>query len=258
MRRLKTLVIVIMLQCVLAGAQTVALSIQPAAQRIAIDSSGKVRVAIDSVKALHAYSIRVHYDPVILRYRSFQGLQFLGTSSFLFKQVDSVNGFVQIDEALLGPGGRSGSGNLFEMTFVASSNGTAKLQFTDADLRDSTNTMIPAGMLDADIQVGNVSGVEETKRERLEAVQVVNYPNPFNLSTTIVVRGEVRTHATLQIFSSIGQEVFRTNIAPGQGEGMIVTWNARDYSGKVVPSGMYLLRVEANASVYWTKTLLVK
>ena len=252
------LVLVCMLQSVPAWGETVSLALEPAAQHIGLDSSGKVRVAVNTEIMLHAYSIKIKYDPLILHYQSFRGLQFFGSSSFLFKQIDSANGLIQVDEALLGPGGRIGSGGFFEVTFVGTTNGTTLLQFDETDLRDSTSTALPVVTQNAEIQVGNANGVEETAVAKSNNIQLMSYPNPFNLSTTIVIKGELRTPTIMQIFSVLGQEVFSKAIASGYGDGRAIMWDARDRSGKIVPSGMYFVRVEANASIYWRRIVLVK
>jgi 2',3'-cyclic-nucleotide 2'-phosphodiesterase (5'-nucleotidase family) len=80
-----------------------------------------------------------------------------------------------------------------------------------------------------------------------------NYPNPFNPSTTITYSLPATTHVSLKIFNVIGQEVAQL-VSGEQGPGLHqVIWNA---SG--IPSGTYLMRLEAGSDVAIRKLQLLK
>jgi hypothetical protein len=73
-----------------------------------------------------------------------------------------------------------------------------------------------------------------------------NYPNPFNPITkiqfSVLEAGEVQ----LSIYNLQGQEV-RTLVSGQMNPGRhAITWNGRDNSGKVVPSGVYLYKLRVN------------
>lgn len=254
----KTCVALVVLGYALAPGQTTSVALRPQSQYILVDSSGKVRVGLENVQELHAYTIRVKFDPLVLSCRGVRGLQFFGSSGVLFTLIDSAQGTVQVDEALLGTGGRSGSGDLFEMVFVGVSAGTARLQFDNADLRDINNTKITVQTTDAEIVVGGPTGVEEARSLGASRMELSNYPNPFNLSTAIVIRGLASGPAVMRIYSILGEEVFRKEIAPAHDGMQTVVWEARDGSAKVVPTGVYVVNVEAGAFAWSRKIMLVK
>jgi len=73
-----------------------------------------------------------------------------------------------------------------------------------------------------------------------------NYPNPFNPSTKIVYSVPQRSTVKLVIYNTIGQrirELLNITQDAGQYETM---WNGRDESGREAPSGIYIVRFEAD------------
>lgn len=85
-----------------------------------------------------------------------------------------------------------------------------------------------------------------------------NYPNPFNMSTTIRFALNGKTRATLDIFSVSGQKV-RTLIDADLESGQHrLSWDGRDNNGRVVPSGLYVYRVRTEHGSVSKKLLLLK
>jgi hypothetical protein len=80
-----------------------------------------------------------------------------------------------------------------------------------------------------------------------------NYPNPFNPSTTIRFGLAQQGFVTLSIFDLLGREI-ETLVSGVRSTGEYeVTWTAKD-----LPSGIYLVRLEAGASVQTKKLILQK
>jgi hypothetical protein len=72
-----------------------------------------------------------------------------------------------------------------------------------------------------------------------------NYPNPFNPETVIKYQILQQAHVTLKIYNLIGQEV-RTLVDRIQDTGVYeIHWDGKDGWGRVLPSGLYLYRIEA-------------
>jgi len=84
------------------------------------------------------------------------------------------------------------------------------------------------------------------------AIRLTNFPNPFNPITTIRFYVDHSTDYTLTIYNVVGQEVarFSGSITPGEQH---VTWDASQFA-----SGVYLYRLETEASVNTRKMLLLK
>jgi len=77
-----------------------------------------------------------------------------------------------------------------------------------------------------------------------------NYPNPFNSRTVIpctIPAGE-EGRATLLIHNSAGAEVGRLAITNARCGRHDVVWEARDQSGRELPSGLYFARLQGEPS----------
>jgi hypothetical protein len=80
-----------------------------------------------------------------------------------------------------------------------------------------------------------------------------NYPNPFNPSTTIRFGVPKTSNVTINIFNLLGRSVATVlsgTVQPGM---HAVVWNC-----STCPSGMYLIRMQANDRVFIRKMLLMK
>ena len=85
-----------------------------------------------------------------------------------------------------------------------------------------------------------------------------NRPNPFNPETVIPYQMPEVGDVSLIVYNVLGQhvrELLRTHQTPGFYN---VTWDGKDNGGRPVSSGIYLIRMEANAFVQIQKMLLLK
>lgn len=85
-----------------------------------------------------------------------------------------------------------------------------------------------------------------------------NYPNPFNSKTVIEYNISKLTNASLTIYNSLGEHVTMLQdkqIAPGLYR---IIWNGTDKYGKLVPSGIYFLTLEADQFKFTKKMLLFR
>lgn len=80
-----------------------------------------------------------------------------------------------------------------------------------------------------------------------------NYPNPFNPSTTIQIDIPTSSPVILKVFNSIGQEV-RTLI----NERLSVGRYAVNFNASVLPSGIYLYRLETTGQTLTRKMCVLK
>ncbi len=85
-----------------------------------------------------------------------------------------------------------------------------------------------------------------------------NYPNPFNPSTTISFALPEAGVVQLTIYNLHGQEV-RTLASGNYASGKYaITWDGKDESGQIVPSGVYLYKLRVNGFVQTRKMTFMK
>ena len=139
---------------------------------------------------------------------------------------------------------------------VSDAEGGAIMAWNDG--RDAAmGTVIYAQRVYAD---GRVVSVEEyTMREDSPAALLLKtHPNPFAGSTSIDYCLHRKCDVQFTFYNLLGQEV-RTLIDSEQSAGLhSVIWNARDNSGRKVPSGTYFLRLEAGEQSTTRKLCVVR
>jgi hypothetical protein len=85
-----------------------------------------------------------------------------------------------------------------------------------------------------------------------------NYPNPFNPSSMIDYSLSNRSYVRLEVFNLVGELVV-TLVDEVKSPGRYsVVWNGRDQSGKPVPSGVYLYRLQTGSFTASKKMMLLK
>jgi len=85
-----------------------------------------------------------------------------------------------------------------------------------------------------------------------------NYPNPFNPSTNITYSIPIAAQVRLEIFNLLGQSV-RVVVDSRQEAGYhTVRWDGRDGSGRILPSGVYLSRLNTGTVSLSRKMILMK
>ena len=84
-----------------------------------------------------------------------------------------------------------------------------------------------------------------------------NYPNPFNPTTQINFTVPTAGQVKITVHNALGQEVAVLVDSFQPAGSFATTWNAQDHSGRLLPSGVYFYRMQAeNHSVTRSMTLL--
>ncbi|MDZ7261245.1 MAG: DUF3160 domain-containing protein [candidate division KSB1 bacterium] len=85
-----------------------------------------------------------------------------------------------------------------------------------------------------------------------------NYPNPFNATTVIRYDLPAPGFVTLEIYNLLGQKV-RTLVAERRPAGSYQTlWDGTDDAGVVLPTGVYMARLQSHHSVQLRKIILLR
>lgn len=104
---------------------------------------------------------------------------------------------------------------------------------------------------------GEPSGVDGGNLAKQE-LMISSYPNPFNPQTQISFELSTSEQVRVSVFDMNGRRIAK--IAERTfGEGpQTLDWNGRDNAGRLVPSGTYLLRIDAGQETWHGKMMLVR
>jgi len=121
----------------------------------------------------------------------------------------------------------------------------------------------------------DLAAIEELPEiARKHGYYVMNYPNPFNATTTISFapprllrqledtpwQANLHESTRIEIYNMKGQKVKSLPIvSPSQNHQVSVIWDGTDVYGKAVPSGIYLLKAEiGNSEKVCKKIVLIR
>lgn len=102
------------------------------------------------------------------------------------------------------------------------------------------------------------TGVEDDELTAIDILQLSNYPNPFNPTTTIRYTVPKDGDVRLSIYNTRGQLVTTlVNERKDKGSYTIV-WNGKDNNGNAASSGVYFTRILSNGKSHTSKMLMMK
>lgn len=202
---------------------------------------------------LGSFTAKLSWDPTVLEFITNTPGASSEFSSLTINKTLINKG--QIRFAGVNPHGANGNVNVVNLAFkVIGAAGTSpniNLEFTAMAAAKTFNDLLPY-LETISTKVAKVSQLpQEYELEQ-------NYPNPFNPTTRILYSLPERTHISLKIYNSVGQEVITLVDdvkTPGQ---HAIAWNAKDSLGKNVPAGIYLYKLVTNEFEKTQKMLLVK
>ncbi len=133
---------------------------------------------------------------------------------------------------------------------------------TPQDFSDSVEYTVTAENGDAQVWIADVDFVASSEDDLVPEVTklIGNYPNPFNPTTTISfqIDNEQNKQAELFIYNLKGQMIKRyeiNNLKSGLNE---IVWNGLDKNNQIVPSGVYLYKLQAGEFSQIKKMILMK
>jgi hypothetical protein len=85
-----------------------------------------------------------------------------------------------------------------------------------------------------------------------------NYPNPFNPATSIAFSLASRSRVVIAVYNVIGQQVGQLADREFEAGDHTIGWDGRDETGQLLPTGVYLYRLQAGDFVATRKMLLLK
>ncbi|MFC2136249.1 S41 family peptidase [Bacteroidota bacterium] len=152
----------------------------------------------------------------------------------------------------------TGSGYLFyDQIYMAHTSAPIDeiVWFTPEDAANGTDTVVERAI---EWINNTTTGVDDQIEIPEDFYLSDNYPNPFNPSTNIQYKIPHETYVNLTIYNSLGQ-VVKTLVDETQHAGYkTVKWDGTNSLGKVVGSGVYFYKLQADTFIETKKMLLLK
>ncbi len=109
------------------------------------------------------------------------------------------------------------------------------------------------------VKVDYPTGVDQFAKQLPEEFLLSqNFPNPFNMETTIEYQLPHSCHVELKIFNLLGQEV-RTLIQQKKEAGYFrMNWDGTDNNGRFVNTGIYIVIFQVSNFAQTRKLIVLK
>jgi hypothetical protein len=157
-------------------------SVSPVTSTVRVSESVTISIAVGSVTNLHAAHTVLTFSNATIQGTAVTNGAFLGSggASVFFSANPSpapgVSSFT-VDQAILGPGGVSGSGVLFTITFIGAGTGTSPVTISASDLRDVSNNHITATITSGNVVVNPM----------VTTTSLVSAPNPSMVGQNVTL-----------------------------------------------------------------------
>ena len=98
---------------------------------------------------------------------------------------------------------------------------------------------------------------EGTSLAPLEAALEPNYPNPFTGDTQIGYQVAETQHVRIEVYNVLGQRIAVLVDETKDAGVFTTTWNGRDASGQLAPSGLYIYRMQTGTTTL-NRTMILR
>jgi len=233
----------------------IVLRYSPTDTSVAWGDDTNLSIMIDDTINVRTVEAWVDYDPAILS-------SIDGHSGLLFEQlVDTTGVLIWEDFDEPEPGHWhgyavvmgaynwcTGPGELYVWNLSGDALGTSDVITANVRLFDEEGTLIDNVTLPpTTVQVYNPSSM--VPRSVPQALFLRLFPNPFNPRTLINFQLPNPGPARIEVFDSRGRNVGTAWQGWYSGDPQSVPWEGRDDSGRALPSGVYLFRMEGSGGI---------
>jgi len=221
----------------------------------------QVTVAIDvhaseNSPALGSYTASVKWDPHVLKFVGYTGGSTAGFSKPMVNKAETGNGRLIVAHAY--PHGGKSSVNIFNVIFeVIGGNGKSgalEVKFLAMAAARTFDDLLPQLETLTTGETNDLTVAEMPKEFALHQ----NHPNPFNPETEIRYEVSKEGRVTLGIYNLLGQRVKTLVHGIVKAGKHTARWEGTDESGKNVPSGVYVYRLEADGTLVERKMTLLR
>ena len=229
-----------------------------------VDSAAKeqaltvpVTVDISSLpEKLGSYTATLTWDSHVLQYVGYEPGTTMGFSAPVVNSAKTGDGLLTF--AAANPYGADGTINILNVQFqvigAEGSQSDLKLDFSAMAAAKTFTNLLPFVQT---LQTGVERGVTVGEPPK-EFALLQNYPNPFNPTTKIGYSLPKSERVQITIYNELGQIVRKLVDEFKSAGNYAVIWDSRDGSGKEVPVGLYLFKLQAGNFTATKKMHLLK
>ena len=257
-----SLAAVVLACCAGAAAPAPLIQVSPKTTMVWLGAHGSIGIMVnDGIENIMGWDVTARFDPALISIDSVVAGSFshdAGRASFFVWLNPSCGcDSVCINGSILGDV-LDGPFTLFRIYFTGVGLGVANIGIAKSDLRDGENRRIAHDYEDGIVIVAAPTG--ENPPMPVEG-EIVNYPNPFNPSTVIMLsmpRAAAGSNVELAVYSASGRRVRSLFSGSLDGDRGVFMWDGRDDAGRTVAAGFYVAVARAGETALQRKMILIR
>ncbi len=144
------------------------------------------------------------------------------------------------------------------IAFYADNKYGSSIQDNEGDEVDEEGGTIYYGVIDIDYAKLEHVGNNNSSAPEYNGLELSNYPNPFNPTTTISFNLKKDAHTNVSVYNVKGQLVKTLADEKMQAGKRTLTWEGDNNSSKSVSSGVYFIKVQSGETTDVKKAVLMK
>jgi len=247
--------------CATPARADVALRFAPDDTSVTLGASGTLRIMLDEPLAVRTVEVWVTYDPAILTSVSgVQGALFRATGCFIWEGFEPVapnqwHGYAIVIGSTCWV---TGPGELYRWNFRGDARGVSPIVTVEARLYDpQANLIAGVTLAPTTVRVKDPSVTPVPDAPGGPALGLA--PNPFNPRTTVSLAAGAPGPAAVDLFDLRGHPLGTVWQGWADAAGTSFAWDGRDRTGRLLPGGVYLLRLrDAAGGTALARAVLLK
>ena len=223
-------------------------------------------IQVDGANSLFGLAFELVNDqPQLLQTLTVEPDSLFGPEVIFYSNIDAARGKIAVGISRKAPqSGITGSGAIVRVKAKITANAVAgakiNLALQNLVANDDKGTKLYLNSKASTIIIGGTTSVGEKEETSLPASYrlLQNHPNPFRMTTAIRYELPQAGQVVVQVYNLAGQEILQlvNNVQPAGR--YAINWNGRDQQGRVVPSGVYVCRLQAGTFVQTQRMVVVR
>jgi hypothetical protein len=223
-------------------------------------SDNVMTVSLENKIPVRAVQLEIEDDPDFLIFQTESEQTTPRTEDFQLALHDS-DGILRIILISIGSAISPDTGAIFRFSYRVTSDareGPLKLNINKITVTDQSNKSLDIDYHNSSFIIDGTTDVSDIKAGVREYNLAQNFPNPFNPQTSIDFSLPESEHVRLQIYNTLGQ-LIKTLIDERRDAGIHrIQWHGTDESGRQMPAGIYLYRIQTENFIECRQLVLIR